>query len=599
MLPLMFLNKRWHQVAILLGCSLAANTIYAEEFELAKTVENIPKKALIVKHDAKLYKSESSQDGEEAPFIQLYFLMMPEKNNRVPVIKTFSKNQTQPDGWLEKDSYVEWNTVQMINFEPQAGRERVKIYATIECAKEFSHLGKTTANCQELGEEPPQNPQSRLFVPIFQRQAEAYHGGFIRIYQNEQENKSDVKKTQLGYDLILVVDSTLSMGEYFQPTLRVLQSFLEIVQDLMQTEVAKPFNIGLLFYRDRKLWQDCDIGYLTHWAQPLTLNTEKVFVALDVAKATGCDSEDFPEAVFDGLYRAIVDTPWNSSHFKTILLIGDAPPNFDKNPMNFSVSSIQALADEKSIRFLTIKIGPEDDIDFEEFEALALQREAQLKGQFSRVTNENIHQFETDLMDALTTEWELFNKTQELSVNPEAMEPLSHISEYELPIIRGQLQHLSKGNRDFVKGWVPYKVKNKLAFGEYIFIRKIVLKLRLLIIESILTAAEAGMVDGGEAFLSAVREALAVHLKMKTEDIFAENETLGGILQKADILPFKTELLLFTPEEVNTWKPVDYEKLNQSLTEKLQHLREFSNNPNHLRLFEGVPYLYVPKRYFP
>ncbi len=603
------MSKNLHQLTILLLalCGIVANIVHAGEFQLDKTIENIPKKALIIKPDAKLFESESSQNGEEAPFIQLYFLMTPEKNNRVPVLKTFPKDKTQPEGWLEKDSFVEWNTVQMINFEPQTGRERVKIYATTECAKEFSRLGKTTAECQVLGEEPPQNPQSRLFIPLFQRQAETYHGGFIRIQTPptplEKGKTGEISGPGkiLGYDLILVVDSTLSMGQYFQPTMRVLQSFIQVVQNTMQGEVAKPLNIGLLFYRDRNLLHKCDIGYLTHWAQPLTSDTEKVTTALGTAQATHCDSEDVPEAVFDGLSRAIIDTPWKSSHFKTILLIGDAPPNFDKNPMNFSVSSINELADEKSIRFFTFKIGPTDDQDFEEFEALALQRDAHLKGRFSRITQADIHQFETDLMDALTTEWELFNKTLELSKNPEPIESLSHLTEYELPIIIAQLQQIerSKEERDFVKGWIPRKVKNKLAFGEYIFMRKVDLKLRLLIIESILTAAEAGMVDGADAFLSAVRETLAVHLRMKTADIFSGNETLGEILKKANILPFKTELLLFTQSEINTWKPVDYERLNQSLSEKIRYLREFSNNPNNLRLFEGVPYLYVPKGYFP
>ncbi|HID98716.1 MAG TPA: hypothetical protein EYP59_00275 [Thiotrichaceae bacterium] len=588
--------------AIFIACYLIANLVHAEAFQIVQTNENIPKKALIIKQDAKLFKSESSQESEEAPFIQLYFLMTPEKNNRVPVLKKYSKIKTEPDGWLEKEAYVEWHTVQMINFEQRAERERVKIYTTQACAEEFGQLGKTTTDdCEVLGEEPAQNPQSRLLIPIFQRQAETYHGGFIRVPIPSEPSSGGTGRIS-GYDLVLVVDSTFSMGNYFQPTLRVLQSFLKVIQDLMQTEVAIPLNIGLLFYRDRQFWYLCDIEYLTHWAQPLTPNLEKVFSALDKAKATECDSEDFPEAVFDGLYRAISDTQWHDAYFKTILLIGDAPPNLDKNPMNFTVSGLNALADEKSIRFLTFKIGSEVDDDFEAFEAFALQRQEQLKGRFRQINRANIQQFETDLMDALMTEWELFNKALALSINPEQIELSSPITEYELPIIMAQLEQIEESKRNsvnFVTGWVPRKIKDKFAFGEYIFMRKIDLKLRILIIEGILTAAEAGMVDGAEAFLSAVRQILATHLKMKTQDIFAGNETLGNLLKKADILPFKTELLLFTPEEVNTWKPVDYEKINQSLSEKLRALREFSTNPNHLRLFEDVPYLYVPKRYFP
>jgi len=600
MFLLKIIGKAWYQVAIAFACFYMIPVAYAEALQLDMTAHDIPKKALIIKHEAKLFESDSSTEFEMAPFIQLYFLMTPEKNNRVPVSKTFSKEKVEPDGWLEKEAFVEWDTIQMLNFEPQTERDRVKIYDSSECASEFGKLGElekiTTAECSLLGEEPEKNPQSRLLIPIFQRQAENYYGGFVRLPKKNGKDKVEeqTQTTRLGYDLVLVVDSTLSMEKYFSPTLQVIQAFIQVIQGDMETEVATPFNIGLLFYRDRKQWYDCGMGYLTQWAQPLTSDTEKVMDALDIATTTECDSEDVPEAVFDGIYRAIVDTPWKKGHFKTILLIGDAPPNFEKNPMNFTVSSLTELADEKSIRFLTFKIGDIIDIGFREFEALAHQREAAFMGRYRHIIRADIEQFETDLMDALVTEWELFEKTLTLSKKG-TLDSLS-ISAYELPIIRAQLE---QDKRDFVKGWIPSKVKNKQVIGEYLFMRKIDLKLRILIIESIVTAVDAGLADGAIAFLDTVRQALAVHFKMKVEDIFSGSETLGDILQKANLLPFKTDLLLFTPEEVNTWKPADYEKTNQSLKEKLRLLREFENNPNHLRLFEGVPYLYVPKRYFP
>ena len=601
MFLLKIIGKAWYRVvAIAFACFYMIPVAYAEALLLDMTAHDIPKKALIIKHEAKLFESDSSTEFEMAPFIQLYFLMTPEKNNRVPVSKTFSKEKVEPDGWLEKEAFVEWDTIQMLNFEPQTERDRVKIYDSSECASEFGKLGElekiTTAECSLLGEEPEKNPQSRLLIPIFQRQAENYYGGFVRLPKKNGKDKVEeqTQTTRLGYDLVLVVDSTLSMEKYFSPTLQVIQAFIQVIQGDMETEVATPFNIGLLFYRDRKQWYDCGMGYLTQWAQPLTSETEKVMDALDSATTTTCDSEDVPEAVFDGIYRAIVDTPWKKGHFKTILLIGDAPPNFEKNPMNFSVSSLTELADEKSIRFLTFKIGDIIDIGFREFEALAHQRESAFMGRYRHIIRADIEQFETNLMDALVTEWELFEKTLTLSKKG-TLDSLS-ISAYELPIIRAQLE---QDKRDFVKGWIPSKVKNKQVIGEYLFMRKIDLKLRILIIESIVTAVDAGLADGAIAFLDTVRQALAVHFKMKVEDIFSGSETLGDILQKANLLPFKTDLLLFTPEEVNTWKPADYEKTNQSLKEKLRLLREFENNPNHLRLFEGVPYLYVPKRYFP
>ena len=612
----MFFNtKTYNLFFIFTLCFYAVNIdkVNAAEFKLDKTAEDIPRKALIIKHDAKLFKSSDWWDNtvEEAPFMELYFLMSPEMNNRVPILKKFSKAKTQPDGWLKKDSYVEWNTVQMINFEPQAGRELVKIYETKECARKFG-VGETTIGCQLVGEEPRQNQRSRLFIPVFELQQGNYHGGFIRVYQDNQRNKSQRQNAQLGYDLILVVDSTRSMKTYFEPTMRVLQSFLKIIQNSMQGEIIIPLHIGIVFYRDRKQQQDCDIEYLTKWAQSLTSNTDNVIQALKGAEITLCDTEDEPEAVFDGIHRAIVDTPWNNNHYKTILLIGDAPPNFDENPLNFSVNSLIKEANQKNIRFLTFKIGQEDDKDTKEFRELALNRTPQQRGRFSSVARlttkadkADIQQFEDNLLSALTSEWNMLKKTLDTLLqygkNPVSVQNLSNVTEYELPIIIGKLEQMgiSPNSKDFVKGWVPRKVKNKLAFGEYIFMEKFDLNLRALIIENIIAAAAAGRRDGAGAFLDTVRQTLAAQLGVNPGNIFTRNERLGDFLWKTNLLPFKTEFLLFTEADVNLWKPGDYEKLNQSLSEKLRYLREFSGNPNNLHSFDEVNYLYVPKQFFP
>lgn len=581
-------------IIIILSLLTYQVSIYAAEFKLDKTSENIPKKALIIKHKAKLFKTSSGTIAEEAPFIQLYFLMTPKKNNRVPVLKKYSKHKKQPDGWLEKDSYVEWNTVQMINFEPQNRRERVKIYTSLDCAIKTG-IGKSTKGCTLVGEEPHRNQTSRLLIPVFQRKGGNYHGGFIRIYNNQQQQRSLSPHTQLGYDLILVVDSTLSMKKYFRPTMRVLKSFIKTIEYSLQGEVRIPLEIGLLLYRDRKnKHQKCDTEYITSWEQHLTPQIEKVIQSLATAKATKCSTSGVPEAVFDGIYDAITETKWNKNHFKTILLIGDAPPNYEDNPNNFSVSSINKLADSKNIRFLSLKIGSKDD---KEFKSFAYKRKANLRGKYIHINKANISQFENNLMTTLSDEWSLFQKT----LNATRYGNFSEVTEYELPIITAQLKQagISHNDREFVKGWVPRWLKGKLAFSEYVFMQKTELKLRIILLDSIITAVEAGITEGAEAFLSSVRQTLAANLKMRTTDIFNSHETLGEILKKANILPFKTELLSFTPIEINTWKPRDYERLNQAISEKIKSLREFSNNPNNSRIFYGISYLYVPKEFFP
>lgn len=605
------LSKQWNQLAIIAWCVMIGNVVSAaDQFQLDTTIENIPKKALIVKQDTKLFKKPYGNVAKPAQFLKLYFLMTPSQNNRVPVLETFSKINTQPDGWLEKESFVEWNTIQMIHFTPQKGRQLVQIYGTQECAQTLARVGSTTEECQVLGEEPrlssPQKPQYQLLIPVFQQESDSYHGGFLRLNQN------NCQMEPLGYDLVFVVDSTLSMGKYFHPTMEVLETFVKHVKQSTEAEVLIPLRVGLLFYRDRKGKNNCDLGYVTQWAQHLTPKVDKVLGALNDAQVTLCNSINVEEAVWEGINRAIIDTEWQKNHFQTIILIGDAPPypkdDIENNPMQFSTNYLHDKAKEgqKSIRFLTFKIGYKNDGDSKTFKELAFLTEPGLKGRFSFVPKADLSQFQKNLLEALVNEWALAEKTWAALYNKTSVPALNQDS-YEIPIIRRRLEQMgsceaqvkNQPERDFVKGWVPSQIQQKPTFGEYIFIRKIDFKISLHTIEGIILAAESGAKDGAEAFLDMVRNTLAAQLKMKFYQLFEQGNTLAEILTKANILPFKTQVLSFTATEINTWKPVDYQNLMQSLKEKARYLREFVDNPDNEHRINETAYLYVPKEYFP
>ncbi|RKZ43330.1 MAG: hypothetical protein DRR16_26730 [Candidatus Parabeggiatoa sp. nov. 3] len=602
------LNKVSNPLAIIViaWCAMLAHVVSADEFKLDTTLENIPKKALIVKHDAKLFKKPYGNMAKKAPFLKLYFLMTPSQNNRVPVLETFSKTKTQPDGWLEKESFVEWNTIQMINFTPQKGRKRVKIYASKECAQTFARVGTTTEECQALGEEPrlssQEKQQYQFLIPVFQREQDSYHGGFIRIHQDKSQ------PGPLGYDLVLVVDSTLSMGKYFRPTMEVLETFVEQVKQSTEAEVIIPLRVGLLFYRDRKGKNNCDLGYVTQWEQPLTPQVDLVIDALNDAQGTLCNSVNTQEAVWEGLNRAIIDTEWQKNHFQTIILIGDAPPyptdDLENNPMQFSTAYLHKKAKEgnKRIRFLTFKIGSQDSQKFKE---LAFKTEPGLQGRFNFVSKSDISQFQKNLRAALLEEWSIAEKTWAALYSQTSPQALK-IKPSEYPIIFGHIKQMGLSKkvqeqnlRDFVKGWVPEKIRQRLAVGEYIFIRKLDLKMSLHTIDGIILAAESGDKDGAEAFLNMVRNTLAAQLKMEFYQLFEQGEPLGEILKKANVLPFKTQVLSFTATEINTWKPVDYQNLMRTLKEKARYLREFIGNPNKEHRINETAYLYVPREYFP
>jgi hypothetical protein len=105
------------------------------------------------------------------------------------------------------------------------------------------------------------------------------------------------------------------------------------------------------------------------------------------------------------------------------------------------------------------------------------------------------------------------------------------LSAYEYPIITYQLQRMKKSEfgSDFVKGWVPQNIKGQLAFEEYLFLKKADLKIRINILDNIVTAVETGNLEGSDAFLDAVRRTLAAHLGMQSDQIFTRGENLDKI----------------------------------------------------------------------
>lgn len=587
----------------------------------SRTPENIQRKAVVVTHDALLYESAQGDSGKQAPFMQVYFLLEGARDGRLPV--SFEPNSTEPDGWLAATDVHEWNSLQMIDFEAQSGRSLVEIFPDAPCAEHFGLTGEA-GTCRSLGSEPQRSGKRRddyaLLVPVLERERDNYKGGFVRVTRDgpavaPQPNPEGAKPaggpTTLGYDLILAVDSTHSMQAWFKPTTEVLRSFVSSIRSQLGTgEVRSALNVGLLFYRDRKITQDCDIGYLTEWAADLSGDIDRVLHALETAQETRCGSDEIAEAVFDGLSRAVQDPPWNDGYFKVVLLVGDAPPhppsNRDKNPLALSVESITKMSSERRIRFLTFKIGHDDK---EAFESLAFSGPSGVRGRFTAI-EPDIGAFQRELLAAMQREWEIVTKRNQvvadevdaakLAADPSLQRRLD-IDSYELPIILANLPPQAAGHvpEEFVEGWVPKRVKGQLAMGEYVFMGKNEATRLTNVIETIALAAQEGEAEGGEAFITSLRSSLAAMVRMAPEDLFRSGESLESMMRKADVLPFRTTVLSFTAEELNAWSPADYQRLNRILSERTTLLRAFIQKPTNIRFFGQKPHLYVPRDLFP
>jgi len=133
----------------------------------------------------------------------------------------------------------------------------------------------------------------------------------------EAEKKISKLKPQ-DLDLVFVVDTTSSMGE---PIKDLRSQLLGITRVL--NKVSKSLNVGFVVYRDNV---EKNLTYVTR-SFNLTPMSSSGFQSLqnfvNAVEAGGKASNDWPEAVFEGLQLA-KNMRWRDHAKKIIILIGDA-----------------------------------------------------------------------------------------------------------------------------------------------------------------------------------------------------------------------------------------------------------------------------------
>jgi hypothetical protein len=133
-------------------------------------------------------------------------------------------------------------------------------------------------------------------------------------------------------DLVICLDTTGSMKDDIDSIRQLLIPRLEeLIPDF------DGFRIGMVLYKDY------DETYLTQ-VVPFTDNFEKFRTTLNAIRVGG--GRDIPEAVHEALYDGAVEFPWDATHSKMIILIGDAPPHAHPRGKISEAVVIQAVEDQ-------------------------------------------------------------------------------------------------------------------------------------------------------------------------------------------------------------------------------------------------------------
>lgn len=130
-------------------------------------------------------------------------------------------------------------------------------------------------------------------------------------------------KTINEIDIVLLVDTTGSMNPYLTEVKRFLRKLLcdvrKTVSNLPSEEV-ETLKVGLVTYRDHDQEK---VSYVSKVNVDLTSDTS--LIRKEIMSMTASGGGDEPEAVLDGINKAVNNISWREKSFKFIYHVLDAP----------------------------------------------------------------------------------------------------------------------------------------------------------------------------------------------------------------------------------------------------------------------------------
>ena len=169
----------------------------------------------------------------------------------------------------------------------------------------------------------------------------------------------DIGQVQQGLrnlDIVFVIDATGSMQPYLDATQQAVRQTMVRLQDLQKiTSIA----FGLVFYRD----YDFESGFVTR--HPISLDPDGRHLLSALTEQAASKGGDDAEAVYDGLYEGLQNTPWRGEGLseRIVILIGDCPahePGDPQNPNDLTAQGLVTLASRSHAKILTVLAGSGD-----------------------------------------------------------------------------------------------------------------------------------------------------------------------------------------------------------------------------------------------
>ncbi len=286
-------------------------------------------------------------------------------------------------GWLPSDKSLEWNQGLTVAFRDPVNQGRSLLFRDRETLKRLAESRDIAKYDQlyreaETGDVSPQSPVVAIQPPGYIDIQEDFYLVPIHEYEDlflgsEQAHMLKVSSVPLkekpatppppqstsGYSagIVFAIDSTLSMEPYIH---RTREAVRKIHQSLKQAGLIGSVNFGLVAFRDN-VSAAPDIGYLTRTYVTLDEGRDpNVFLSkVENLTAATSSSQDFIEDPYAGVKQAIETMNWSQEPARYIVLITDAGPRGERDPLSstgMSAEGLRQLAQDNGIAIFVLHL---------------------------------------------------------------------------------------------------------------------------------------------------------------------------------------------------------------------------------------------------
>jgi len=595
--------------------------------------------------------STNSQKIETVDPLTIFFVF-PATTGKAELMKNnfyhISRSPNKEDllGWIHKDYAQEWYHREFAKFASLTGRDQALVFKEkkdliTSLTKKNRELDLKTAISREPADSSSQRQD--VLLPILDQQSiniggqlfQAFHIAYLHQSGVQGSGKPqgtpidlstandgeplviDKKDSQVmdtlnsfKLDIMFVLDMTRSMQPVIDNSVQVIQHLTEIAKTLRE---GGGIRVGLVGYRDR-IADQRKMGFIFKQFSPLTENFQDFIKTIKRVHEAKISSEDYPEAMFDGLLFAINNTQWSEKGLKVIVLIGDAAghePGHPKNPENISAEQILQLAGSKKIRICALKMitGGNSDHHRKQLKKLFQGQGPGTKGtygEFDGKTPRGINNFVVDTKALLTNEADTLQqllaahmtRAQNPSLsgigrsiqNDKDYIILENINESAIKALRKQGKNPDEPI--FSTGWIAAKQDDNDIILPHVFMSDQELLVLSIYLRGISNATSSK--DIWDTMIQSIERITGENTSIE------KNMRVSDILQKKHGIPVKTKLLRFTIEEMREWSDTIRKEVIEQVKPKIGLIDSIANDPDmFLRPSNKFSYAYVPLNYLP